>query len=376
MSTTLQLVEGQKDKKEFIHYPWDLYKNDPHWVPPLKLSVQALLDPKHPFYKKADVNFYLARRDGKIVGRIASIVNHSHNSFHEEAVGFFGFFEVENNLETARLLIDQAKKDLAKLGLTKIIGPMNPSTNYEAGLLVDGFDDPPQIMMTYNPPYYQILLEQLGFTKAKDLLAYFSTTTFQMPEKIRKVAERSLSNQSVVMRPVNLKKWKDEVELMLEVYNDAWEKNWGFVPMSENEFRHMASEMKQIVNPNMIQMCFVDGKIAGFAVCLLDYNQVFKRIPSGTLFSYGLPLGLLKLLRAKKYIDRCRVVTLGLKEKYRKSGLASIMYLNLYDEANRIKLKTSEMSWILEDNLLMRKPMEVMGAKVYKTYRIYEQNLS
>ncbi len=375
MKTIISLVEKNKDLKAFIDYPWKLYKNDPNWVPPLKLSVQSLLKKNHPFYKKAKVKLYLAKRDEEVVGRVMSIINDAHLEFQQEKIGFFGFFEVENNLETARLLLEEVKKDLRKESLTIIQGPMNPSTNYEAGLLVEGFDDPPQIMMTYNPPYYQKLLEDLGYNKAKDFYAYNSQTQFEMPEKIRMAAQRSLKNQNMVMRAVNLKNWSQEVDSMLEVYNDAWEKNWGFVPMSPEEFRHMAAEMKQIVHPEFIQICEVEGKVAGFAVCLLDYNQVFKQIPSGTLFSYGLPLGLFKLLRAKKMINRCRVITLGIKEEFRKSGLAGLMYIKLHEEANRLKLKTAEMSWILEDNLLMRKPLELMGAKIYKTYRIYQSQL-
>ena len=226
-------------------------------------------------------------------------------------------------------------------------------------------------MMTYNPEYYLNFFDENGFTKAKDLIAYKLATDFQMPEKIVRISERTEQKHGISYRILNLKDWDNEVKRMHEVYNSAWEKNWGFVPMTDDEFFHMAKDMKQIVDPELILFVEVNGKTAGFIVALPDYNQVFKEIPSGRLF----PFGIFKLLRAKKYIKRCRVITAGVKEEYRNMGLGPILYNATHKRIKQAGYGEIEMSWILEDNLPMNKPLQLMGADSYKLYRIFEKDL-
>lgn len=371
---SLQIIEkdvlnNKKDLNEFIDLPWHLYKNDPLWVPPLKMAVKDLLNPKHPYYETAKGKFWIAYKNGVAVGRIAAYVNDEHIKFHNEKIGFFGFYECIEDQEVSDSLFKAAEEYLKTEGMTKVQGPYNPSTNYECGTLIDGFDDPPQIMMTYNPKYHQGLIEANRYSKAKDLLAYKRNLRQELPEVISKISDRMEKRQKISYRPANKKKWDQEVELMLDIYNSAWEKNWGFIPMTPAEFRHTAKDLKSVVDTNLVIFVEIDGKTAGFAVALPDFNQVLKEIPSGKLF----PTGIFKVLRASKYINRMRVITLGLKEEYRKMGLETLIYKKL-SENSQPKYSEAEMSWILEDNLMMNKPLIRLG-EVYKTYRIFEKEL-
>lgn len=364
-------VNSAKLLKEFVNLPYKLYAKDPNWVPPLKMAVKDLLSPKHPFYRSGEMKKWLAMQGGKFVGRIAGIINHEHNEFHEEKVGFFGFFECSENMDIAEGLFIKAENWLRSKGMLAVRGPMNPSTNYEVGTLVKGFDDPPQIMMTYNPPYYTKLIENLGYGKSKDLFAYMLPGDSKLPEKIQRISDRVAKSNKITWRNLNKKYWDREVDLMLEIYNDAWEKNWGFVPMSEEEFRHTANDLKQVADENLIFFVEVAGDPAGFLVALPDYNQVFKQIPNGKLF----PTGIFKLLTAKKRIDRIRIITMGVKKRYRNLGLAALMYNRIFTISNEQGWREGEMSWVLEDNVEMVKPLKIMGAEQYKTYRIYEKGL-
>ena len=355
-----------------LNLPWEIYKDDRSWVPPLKLTVKEILDEKkHPFYKTSEVQSWLAVEGDRVLGRIMAIYNHAYNKFQDTNVGFFGFFECHNNQAVAFELFNEAEKWLRKKGAKKILGPVNPSTNYETGLLIKGFEDPAQLMMTYNPKFYESLFEQYGFKKAKDLIAYRLDTDFQMPEKIVRISERAEKRHGISYRKINLKDWNNEINRMHDIYNSAWEKNWGFVPMSDEEFFHTAKDLKSIVDPNLIIFVEVKGETAGFIVALPDFNQVFKNIPSGKL----LPFGIFKLLRSKNYINRCRVITLGVKEQYRNLGLGPILYNRAHQKIIEAGYSEIEMSWILEDNLPMNKPLQLMGADPYKTYRVFEKEL-
>ena len=368
----IQEVSTKKDLKNFINVPWDIYKKDETWVPPLKISVKEMLAPNHPFYETADTKGFLATRDGKVVGRIFAVIPHEHNKFHEEKVGFWGFFESIEDESVARELLKTAEAWIKERGMETVRGPMCPSTNYECGLLVEGYEDSPQIMMTYNPKWYADFFEQEGYAKAKDLLAYNIDLSFEMPELIVKISERAEKSHKITYRPINMKKWDEEIRLMLEIYNSAWEKNWGFIPMTEKEFLHTANDLKMVVDPNLIIFVEVAGDPAGFIVTLPDYNQIFKMIPNGKLF----PTGILKLLTQKKKINRVRTLTVGIKEKYRKLGLASLLYHKSHQYLkHETPYQFCEMSWILEDNLNMNKPLLLMGAKPYKKYRIYEKRI-
>jgi ribosomal protein S18 acetylase RimI-like enzyme len=365
----LDLKGNKKDLKSFVSVPWDIYGNEPNWVPPLRISVEELFAKKHPFHQAASVQGFLAVRNGKAIGRILAVDNEAYKKFHEEQVGFFGFYECINDQEVSDALFDKVHTWLKERGLTKVVGPVSPSTNYECGLLVDGFETDPYIMMTHNPKFYPELIEKKGYEKAKDLLAFNIDLSFEMPRAMVRVSDRVEKSNRITYRAVEKSNWDRDVNLLLEIYNSAWEKNWGFVPMSEDEFREIANGMKMIVDENIAYIAFVGDDPAGFIIALPDYHQVFKKIPNGKL----LPTGIFKLLFGKKNITRYRVLTLGLKPKYRQLGLASLLIKKTHEMSGAYK--EAEMSWVLEDNTNMIKPIERIGGAVHKTYRIYQQDL-
>ncbi|SPE39573.1 conserved hypothetical protein [Candidatus Sulfopaludibacter sp. SbA3] len=366
-------MDSKGAQKEFIELPYALYRSEAHWVPPLRIAVKELLDKaKHPFYSEAETELFLARRDGRIVGRIAAILNKAHNQFHREQAGFFGFFDCENDPAVAGALLTQARKWTSERGAKFLRGPVNPSTNYECGTLVDGFDSDPMVMMTYNPPYYDSLMQQVGLRKAKDLFAYLSNANRIEMKKIDRVADKVLKTTGVTVRPINMKDFDAEVARVWEVYGaatGAWSGNWGFVPMSKAEFAAMGKEMKMIVKPDLVLLGEIGGRVVGFALALPDANQAMKPA-NGSLF----PTGLLKILYYQRLIKSVRVLALGVVEEYRASGLAAGFYATLVRNARKLGYGDCEMSWILEDNVLMNRSLEVMGAKRYKTYRIYDWN--
>lgn len=366
-------VDNKGASKEFIELPYRLYRNETHWVPPLRIAVKELLDKsKHPFYANAEMQLFLARRGGEVAGRIAAIINKAHNQFHGEQAGFFGFFDCVDDVTVADALLSRARQWTKERGATFLRGPVNPSTNYECGILVDGFDSDPMVMMTYNPPYYDQLLQKVGLRKAKDLLAYLSNANRIEMKKIDRVAEKVLKTTGVTVRPINVKDFDAEVGRVYEVYGaatGAWAENWGFVPMSREEFAAMGKEMKMILKPELVLLGEVNGRVVGFALALPDVNQAMKPA-NGNLF----PTGLLKILYYQRLIKSVRVLALGVVEEYRASGLAAGFYATLVRNARKLGYGDCEMSWILEDNVLMNRSLEVMGAKHYKTYRIYEWN--
>jgi GNAT superfamily N-acetyltransferase len=363
-------VDNKKTLNEFVELPFAIYKDDPYWAPPLRIAVKELLDrDKHPFYANADAEFFLARRDGQVVGRVAAIVDRNHNRFHEENAGFFGFFECINDIDVARALLSKAREWTFARGATFLRGPVNPSTNYECAMLIDGFDSTPMVMMTYNPRYYPELMERLGLTKAKDLYAYLSNANTIDMKKIGRVADKVLKTNGVRVRPINMKDFQKDVERVWEVYGAAWMRNWGFIPMTREEFFLMGKEMKMILKPDLVLIGEVGNRVVGFALALPDVNQALKPA-NGSLF----PTGLLKILYYQRLIKSVRVLALGVVEEYRASGLAAAFYATLVRNARTLGFGDCEMSWILEDNVLMNRSLEVMGAKRYKTYRIYEWN--
>ena len=363
-------VNSKSELKEFVELPYALYRDDPHWVPPLRIAVKELLDrAKHPFYANAETELYLARRDGKVVGRVAAIWDKANNRFHEEKAGFFGFFESVNDPAVAEALLSAARKWVSGKGAAFMRGPVNPSTNYECGMLVEGFESDPMVMMTYNPRYYPALMEQAGLRKAKDLYAYLSNANTIEMKKIDRVADKVLKTTGVRVRPINMKDFDAEVARVWEVYGAAWARNWGFIPMSREEFALMGKEMKMILKPELVLIGEVGDRVVGFALALPDVNQALKPA-NGRL----LPTGLLKILYYQRLIKSVRVLALGVVEEYRPSGLAAGFYATLVRNARKLGFGVTEMSWILEDNVLMNRSLEVMGAKRYKTYRIYDWN--
>jgi GNAT superfamily N-acetyltransferase len=363
-------ADNKQALKEFIEFPYGLYRDDPHWVPPLRIAVKELLDrSKHPYYANAEAEFFLARRDGRTVGRVAAILDKAHNRAHQENAGFFGFYESTDDRAVAEALLARALEWVRGRGAQFMRGPVNPSTNYECGLLIEGFDSDPYIMMTYNPPYYARLMEQVGLRKAKDLLAYVSSPQDLESGKIERVADRVLAANGVSVRPINMKNFDAEVEQVWHVYNQAWIRNWGYIPMSREEFFAMGKEMKQILKPDLVLIGEVAGRVVGFALALPDINQALK--PAGGKL---LPTGIFKILYYQRLIKNVRVLALGVLDEFRTAGVAAAFYATLLRNARRLGYSGCEMSWILEDNVLMNRSLEAMGAKRYKTYRIYEWN--
>lgn len=365
----IEVVAADKQGlKEFVELPYTLYRDDPYWVPPLRIAVKELLDRgKHPFYAGAEAEFFVARQGSRVAGRVAAIVDRTYNRFHGEDAGFFGFFECVDDLAVAGALLSRAREWVSERGARFLRGPVNPSTNYECGMLIEGFDSPPTIMMTYNPPYYPVLMERVGLRKAKDLLAYSSDTEVIRREKIERVADRVLAKNGVRVRPIDMRNFPQEIERVWAVYGAAWNRNWGFVPMSRDEFFQMGKELKQVLKPELVLIGEVGDRVVGFALALPDINQALKPA-GGSLF----PTGLLKILYHQRLIKSVRVLALGVVEEHRTSGLGAAFYATLVRNARRLGYRECEMSWILEDNVLMNRSLEVMGAKRYKTYRIYE----
>jgi hypothetical protein len=372
-SIEIKKVQSNKELMQFIKMPWNIYKNDPNWVPPLIMDRKKLLDKKkNPFFQHAEMDLFLAFKDGNIAGRIAAITNENHNKFHEDNVGFFGFFESIDDLEVTKKLFETAESWIKEKGKDGVIGPMSPSSNDEMGLLVDGFDSPPYVLMCHNPEYYIKLIENAGYKKAKDLWAWYidsETANKNISEKMFRVAEKSTEKFGLTIRNINFKNMDEEVKNLKEVYNNAWSKNWGFVPMTDEEFNHMAADLKQVADPDFIFIVEKDGRPIGFSLTLPNINEVLINIKNGKLF----PTGLFKLLFGLKKVKTVRVITLGIIKEYQFGGFSSIMILKSIKTALDKGLQGGEMSWILEDNHAMNSPIESLGSKKHKTYRIYQK---
>ncbi len=375
----IKRVETKADWDAFIGLPWTIYKDNPNWVPPLRMAVRDLLDVnKNPFFKHAYMIPMIATEGDRVVGRIVGIVDDAHNKFHQERTAFFGFFESIDDQALANQLLDTVADWARSRGMSTLRGPMNPSTNHEVGLLVEGFDDSPSVMMTYNPTYYPRLLEKWGLSKAKDLYAYeIDGRKARFSDRLVAQAERLKQRGNVSFRTIKMRDFDQEVDRILEVYNDAWESNWGFVPMSPEEFRHMAKDMKAIVDPELLLVAEVRGEIAGFALTLPDVNQAFKKVHDGKLF----PFGIFKLLwnlkgpGRKKTINRCRILTLGIKKAYREAGIGPLLYTEYLKRGPAQGYPVGEASWILEDNAAMNRALQHMCGERTKVYRVYDRAL-
>jgi GNAT superfamily N-acetyltransferase len=372
---TVSPVQGSADKTAFIRLPYSLYRGDANWVPPLEMERRDFLDPrKNPFLEFGEVALFLARRGKDVVGRIAAVKDPRFNEFQGTNHGFFGLFECVNEPGVARALLDAASQWLKAQGFTTVLGPMNFSGNQELGLLVDGFGTPPALMTTYNPPYYAQLLEACGFTKAKDLWSFELSASAEPPEKVVRIAEKIRQREGITVRPADMKHFAEEVVRLKEIYNSAWEKNWGFVPMTEREFDHLAREMKQILRPELVLVAEVKGEPVAFSITLPDANEAIKAA-GGRLTTFGLPVGLVKMLLAARKIRRLRLITLGIKEGYRRRGIDAILYLDTLRTARRLGYEGGEISWTLEDNHLVNRAIESMGGQRSKTHRIYQRPL-
>jgi GNAT superfamily N-acetyltransferase len=364
-------VRSRKERNAFIKLPWRIYRNDPAWVPPLIIERKAFVNRKrHPFYKHGDAVLFLARQNGEIVGRIMASDDPNYNSLHQSNVGCFGLFECIDDRNVAMALFQTAAGWLRKRGRTEIMGPIDYSTNYVCGLLIDGFEFAPTILTAHNPPYYRELIESCGFAKAKDWYAWWFKDIPEPMERLRKIATARSGRLDVAIRSIDLKKLTEESRRLRAVFNQAWRNNWGFVPLTEAEAEHMASEMKPLIDPRMTLIAEIDFRPVGFVICVPDINFALRKI-NGRL----LPFGLVRLLYYRKKIRTARFVALGVVEKCRRAGIAEMLVLQVMAEGGRRGF-TAELSMTLEDNFMVNRFVEAMGAERYKTYRIFKRTLT
>ena len=373
MSLLVKEAITKKELHQFIDFPHDLYAGDPNYVPELFIAQKDLMNKaKHPFFIDGDATFFLAYQDNKIVGRIAAIKNPNYNKHHSSNVGFFGFLDFIESKEVLKALMSQAKAHLAADKYDYLLGPTNYSTNETAGTLVEGFHEPPKIMMTYNKPYYPQLMEEIGLEKEMDLFAYFIPTYTVSDKSIKLLGmiEARLKRQGITIRNLNIKNLKNEVPALLDIYNSAWENNWGFTPMSRVEFEHMANDMKMIADEDFSYIAEHDGKAIGFSVSLPNINEITRTFKKGRLF----PFNLFKLLLNKKKVKNVRIITTGVITEYRKKGIEAIFFAKNILEARKRDLTGGEASWILESNDEMVQSAEKLNGQKYKTYRLYKYN--
>ena len=378
MSVEIRRVEGKGDRRQFLDLPYRLYATEKRWVPPLRMERKEHLDPaKNPFFEHAEVQFFLALRDGRVVGRISAHIDRNLNEFQDNRWGLFGFFECEDDPEAARALVDAAEAWLRERGRDRMVGPMDYTTNDECGVLIEGHERPPIILCPWQHPYYQRLLEEAcGLAKAMDLLMWelHISDKSKVHHSIWDVADAVEPRHGIVVRSFRKRDLQDEVTKFLEIYNAAWERNWGFVPLTEKEVRHYAKQLKPVLDENWAYIAERKdtGEVVGAALTLPDFNQVLAKIKDGRL----LPFGWLVALRNRKKVDRVRVFALGVKPEYQHAGVAARMYQMHFEAAERTPQTGGEMGWILETNKAMNRAMEGMGGRVVRKYRVYERELS
>ena len=374
-------VQSDDDRRAFLSLPWKVYKNDPYWVPPL-FNERMLFITEHPFLEHAEVEFFMAKRDDEVVGTIAAFINHLHNEVHDEHIGFFGFFEVIEDQEAADALLTTAEDWVKSRGYDAIRGPAQYSTNEECGLLVDGFDDLPRILMTYNPRRYMRYLEDHGFSKAMDLHAYALDTDIysggsKFPEKLIRVVEKIKKKGDITIRKVDLKHFDQEVERVKVIYNQSWAKNWGFIPMTDAEFDKMGKDLRQVLDPDITLVAEMDGEPIGVSITLPDLNQPLHRAyPKPSKPEWLTMAQLAWNWKVKRCVSWCRVLILGVLPEYRARGVDALMYYESAVEAVKKGILHAEMSWILETNDAISRPIRVMGGEIYKTYRFYDKKLN
>jgi GNAT superfamily N-acetyltransferase len=372
--TGITVVSSKAEMKQFLNLPYTLYAKDKNWVPPLYIQQRDLLDrSRNPYFKEADAEYFIAQRNGKVKGRIAAIVNHTWIKYNKQNTGFFGFFECEDDPELAQMLLHVASEWLKNKGMTKVIGPVNPGMMYEIGALIEGHDKPNFIMMPWTKSYYNSLLTESGFAKEMDLLAYIvdkDTVALDRIEKAEKIVRYRLPD--IKIRQVNLRNFKQEVVIIREIFNAAWATNWGFAPVSEEEFNHIAKDLKLILDVDLAHIAEVNGKPIAFTVALPDLNMALIKLKKGRL----LPFGLLKLLWYKRKINRIRTALMGVIPEYRGKGVDALLHRETILRGLNKGYMASELSWLLETNTDMIRVAEKIGAYLDKRYRIYSKDLS
>ena len=372
-------LSDRKLVDRFIRVQWWIHREhhpSDHWVPPLMMDRRDFLNPvKNPFFEHADCRFWLARKNGRDVGRVAAVNDHDWQKHHGTATGYFGMFDTPDDPEVASALLDAAMTWLADdQGREDVVGPFDLSTNYVAGLLVDAFDRDPGMQMPYNPPYCAELIEGAGFAKAKDLWQWEVPLDQPVAERVARVADKIRKRARVDVRNMVLADWDNEVTRILEIYNDAWEDNWGFVPVGEKEFRHIATDLKMVVDPAVALMAEVDGDPVAFSITIKDINPILKKV-DGKLF----PTGLLRLLWDLKVrsdaVTGCRLIVLGIKSGYRRRGIDSILFVETFRGAKQRGWSMGQVGWTLEDNDMVNRALESMNGERISTYRVFRKEL-
>lgn len=369
-------VQSRAERDAFVKFPWRIYSNDPAWVPPLLVERKEFLDrTKHPFYEQGDAALFLARQGSEIVGRIMASDDPKYNAVHQSNVGCFGMFESIDDQEVASALLDAGADWLRGKGRDEIMGPIDYSTNYLCSLLIEGFQFPPTVWTPHNPPYYRALIESWGCEKAMDLYAWRLIDPTQAASRLRRLAGALASRHTVTLRHGNLSDIEGEGRRLRQIYNEAWQNNWGFVPFSEKEFEFMTRELKPILVPELVWLAEVESEAVGFILCVPDINVALKTI-NGRLTTFGLPIGLAKLLYHKRRLKAVRLVALGVLPKFRRQGIAEMLVLRAIEEAMIKRGFIGEASLILENNVMMNRFLEAIGLEKYKTYRIYRKPLA
>jgi len=369
---TIRPVQARAEQRRFVRLPWAIYRDDPCWMPPVIASQEELLNFRpHPFYERSRCRSFLATRGGRDVGRITAIVNAGHIERYREQRGFFGFFECEDDVEAAGGLFTAARGWLRDQGMTSVRGPVNPSLNYECGLLIEGFDTPPFFMMTHNRPYYARLVEASGFGKIEDLYAFWGRTSMlsSLDSKLGSMVEGVKERFGVTVRPLDRSRFDDEVRMFLDIYNSSLGGTWGFVPLSAAEIKHMAESLRHLIVPELSLVAEVNGTPIGSVFCLLDYNPRIKAI-NGRLF----PFGFLRLLWNKRGIKRMRVISTNVVPEYQAWGVGLVLTAALVKPVLDWGMEEAEFSWVLESNYLSKRTLERGGAIVTKKYRIYQDD--
>lgn len=371
--TGITVVSSKAEMKQFLNLPYSLYANEEHWVPPLYIQQRDLLDrKKNPYFNEAEAEYFIAQRNGKIKGRVAAVVNHTWIKHNNQQIGFFGFFECEDDPELAELLLKVAGEWLKNKGMKKVIGPINPGMMYEIGALIEGHDKPNFIMMPWTKAYYDSLLSANGFEKEMDLLAYIvdkDTVALDRIEKAEKIVRYRLPD--IKVRPVDMKNFKEEVITIRKIFNAAWATNWGFSPVSEDEFNHIAKDLKLIIDTDLAHVAEVNGEPIGFTVALPDLNLALKNVKKGRL----LPFGIFKLLLGKRKINRIRTALMGVIPEYRGKGVDALLHRETIIRGLKKGYIASELSWLLETNTDMIRVAEKIGGYLDKRYRIYGKEL-
>ncbi len=361
--------------KEYINFPHDLYRGDPHYVPELYMAQKEMFSrKKNPFFEHSKVESYLAKSNGKVVGRISAILNNNYNKYHNDNVGFFGFFDVIDDYDVCKQLIDAAVNWIKKQGCEAVIGPTNFSTNDTAGLLVDGYNESPKVMMTYNYPYYKDFLDRYGFKKEMDFLAYILYTKKASEKSIRlaQSLEERLRRQGITFRCITPKSLAEDVEYVRKIWNNAWANNWGFVPMTDRETKRLADELKMILSPDWCYIAEDNGVPIGFGVTLFNINEITKGFKNGRLF----PFNIIKLLRKRKKTEFVRIIALGVNPEYRRKGIEAIFFAKNILAARKYNVTAGEVSWVLENNKEMNASALKLNSELYKTYRIFKYKIN